>query len=207
MPQARPRAPITVRISVTGHRRLAHADRLTRSVCCVLARLDAMLRHTPHTYVVVSPLAEGADRLVSQAILDWPVQDGLPAPALHVSLPLPEADYAQDFETAASRDQFEALLARASERFVLGPAPTRSAAYEAAGRHVVRECDLLIAIWDGRPTRGQGSTAEIVAYARRIGRTVFVIDAASGEVTVQRGTDASLECLEQLEARNREADG
>ena len=122
MPQARPSAPIMVRIGVTGHRRLAHAERLTGSVRRVLARLDAMLRYTPHTYRVVSPLAEGADRLVAQAVLDWPVQEGLPPPALIVPLPLPEAEYAEDFVAAASQEQFESLLARASERFVLSPA-------------------------------------------------------------------------------------
>jgi CTP synthase (UTP-ammonia lyase) len=48
----------------------------------------------------------------------------------------------------------------------INPAEARKKAYEIVGHHVVNHCDVLIALWDGRPSRGRGGTAEIVAYAR-----------------------------------------
>lgn len=53
----------------------------------------------------------------------------------------------------------------------------RERAYEAAGRYVVDHCDMLLAVWDGRPARGRGGTAEIIAYARRRERPLAVIAA------------------------------
>ena len=43
-------------------------------------------------------------------------------------------------------------------------APTREAAYEQAGHWIVENSHALVALWDGEPARGQGGTAEIVAY-------------------------------------------
>ena len=90
-------------------------------------------------------------------------------------LPLSPADYEEDFKTEASKEEFRRLLARAS---AIWPAPTtenpptkedRDEAYEQAGRYVVDRCDALIALWDGEDPRGQGGTAEIVAYAQENG--------------------------------------
>jgi hypothetical protein len=36
---------------------------------------------------------------------------------------------------------------------------------------------VLLAVWNGEPSRGRGGTAEIVGYAREIGRPVIIIDA------------------------------
>lgn len=41
-------------------------------------------------------------------------------------------------------------------------------AYEAVGRMVVAQCDVLIAIWDGEGARGRGGTAQVVAEAARL---------------------------------------
>jgi hypothetical protein len=42
---------------------------------------------------------------------------------------------------------------------------------------------VLIALWDGQPSRGKGGTAEIVAYARQRGIPVVWIDAGTLAVT------------------------
>ena len=109
--------------------------------------------------VVVSSLAEGADRIVAQA--------GLAAGfRLHVVLPLSRTEYARDFATQASRAAFERLLDRASAVFELqGAADERPRAYEAAGLFMLANIDLLIAIWDGEAAAGVGGTAEIVNRA------------------------------------------
>lgn len=48
-------------------------------------------------------------------------------------------------------------------------------AYLAAGQEVVDLTDTLLAIWDGQPARGLGGTADVVRYARSVGKRVVVI--------------------------------
>jgi hypothetical protein len=48
-------------------------------------------------------------------------------------------------------------------------------AYEAAGRWIATESEVLIAVWDGQPARGRGGTADTVSYARILDREVHVI--------------------------------
>jgi hypothetical protein len=157
------RIPFTFRIGVTGHRELDDPDALRAAVRKALRGLIELLPVAPNaglTPVVVSALAEGADRLVAEEIL------ADPDARLEVPLPLSPADYEEDFKTEASKEEFRRLLARASA--ILPPPMTRSRneAYEQAGWYVVDRCDALIALWDGEDPRGQGGTAEIVAYAQ-----------------------------------------
>jgi hypothetical protein len=160
------RIPFTFRIGVTGHRELADPDALRAAIRKALRGLIELLPVAPAagvTPVVVSALAEGADRLVAEEIL------ADPDARLEVPLPLSPADYEEDFKTEASKEQFRRLLTRAS---AIWPAPAtqdRNEAYERAGRYMVDRCDALIALWDGEDPRGQGGTAEIVAYAQENG--------------------------------------
>ena len=120
-------------------------------------------RSAPAALIILSPLAEGADRLVARIALDERQA------TLEAVLPLAPADYCADFATAPSRQEFAALLARASRVVTMPPAATRPAAYEQAGRYVVEHADVLIALWDGEPARGQGGTAGTVGRARQCG--------------------------------------
>jgi hypothetical protein len=52
--------------------------------------------------------------------------------------------------------------------------PTEEA-FWAAGQRVVEESEQLIAVWDGRPAGGLGGTADVVAYAQKLGKNVLVI--------------------------------
>ncbi len=126
-------------------------------------------------HIVVSSLAEGADRLVAET--------GLAAGfILQAVLPLPRNEYARDFATAKSRAAFENLLARASEVIELpGDAGARPRAYEAAGLLMLARIDMLIAIWDGEPAAGTGGTAEIVDRALADGILVVWIEPARPE--------------------------
>jgi hypothetical protein len=167
---------------VTGHRKLTNTELIRRGVDQVLGRLDAALGSHPHCFTVLSPLAEGADRLIAQQVLAWPAQAPELAPDLEAILPLPPAEYQRDFKTDSSRAEFAALLGRAVRQWVVPAAPSRTAAYMQAGRMVVQGCDVLIAVWNGRPATGEGGTAQVVDYARKIGRWLFWIHAKDGTI-------------------------
>ena len=78
-------------------------------------------------------------------------------------------EYAEDFETEASKEEFRSLLARASDKWQAPDGLDRDKAYERAGRYVVDRCDAVIVLWDGQKSRGRGGTAEIVGYAQEHG--------------------------------------
>lgn len=61
---------------------------------------------------------------------------------------------------------------------------SRELRYIAAADIVVRQADLLVALWDGRPGEGPGGTATSVALALREGVPVLRVDPADGAVTL-----------------------
>jgi hypothetical protein len=121
-------------------------------------------------FVVVSSLAEGADRLVAEAGLT----SGF---TLEAVLPLSRTEYRRDFETEESQAAYDELLKRASAVFELdGKRDESPRAYEAAGLIMLANIDLLIVIWDGKEAAGIGGTAEIVSRAIADGVPVVWIE-------------------------------
>lgn len=123
---------------------------------------------------VLSPLAEGADRVVAEEVLDRS-QDSI----LEVILPFRKSDYLKDFKTEDSISHFNNLIGKAKRVATLNQLPLtdqgysedklislKKHAYDTAGKVVVDKCDILIALWDSKKGRGKGGTAEIVKYAK-----------------------------------------
>lgn len=125
----------------------------------------------------ISPLAEGADRLAAEVALDHDY-------SLYVPMPFAREEYARDFGPQAgegsSRAAFDHLVGQAAATLELDGArgDDQDSSYEAAGRHVARNADLLIAIWDGRRAKGRGGSGDIVRFAIRAGVPVWWIPIA-----------------------------
>ncbi len=130
----------------------------------VAAELLALRDRFPHTpFVILSPLAEGADRLVARLAIEH-----LHA-KLIVPLPMDAGDYRTDFATPESRNEFDTLLDAADAVSIVGlPHPAvpeqRDFAYARTGAYVAENAQILIALWDGEPSRGVGGTADVVAW-------------------------------------------
>ena len=164
-----------VHLGVTGHRHLADPDAVADAVDAVLNTVIPVGHADP--IVVISALAEGADRVVVDRVLARP-----PA-TLHAILPLPVEDYRTDFPATAA--QFDRYLALASEIDIAQVGGgDRDEAYEAAGRRMVEASDVVVAVWDGQPAAGRGGTAEIVEYAGTLGVDVRVVAAERAAETV-----------------------
>ena len=149
-----------MRFGVTGHQILPAriVDRAVEHWKRVLP-VGAQLRG-------VSCLAEGADQLFAAHVL---ASGGV------LEAILPCEDYASSLVTEDGRARL-AELRRAAGSVVTLPYPGPSGqAFLAAGQAVVERCDHLFAVWDGRPARGLGGTADVVAYARERGRPVTVL--------------------------------
>jgi hypothetical protein len=178
-------------IGVTGHRTLQKEKPLADQVRAAIQKIRWLvpsLSRTPVVFSILSPLAEGADRLVVREAL------ANPAAQLDVVLPLEKRDYLRDFKTPESKTEFEELLSRAHRVKRLQPATSRDEAYAQVGRYIVDHCDVLIAIWDGKSAAGHGGTAEIVEYARETRCPLFWIHTADAPAITEelgRGIDAT----------------
>lgn len=99
--------PARVVIGVTGHRILDNPPALIERIRSTIESIKQMVPPLPNTPLVVSvlsPLAEGADRLIAREVLTTP--DSM----LEVVLPLEKDDYVKDFEPTQSKAEFEELL-------------------------------------------------------------------------------------------------
>ena len=174
-----PDGRVPVVLGVTGHRTLRKGDEdaIAMRIRTLIAMVEGEAPHSP--IVLLSALAEGADRLVARTALAEGVQ-------LIAVLPLDQADYEADFADTRSRDDFRELLADPrTERCIVAPTLDQAAAapgsardlqYLLAGLYIARNSDVLIALWDGAPSRGLGGSADIVTF-RRTGR--LDVDAAT----------------------------
>ena len=185
-PQAKGDAiPLQVMIGVTGHRRLPDGAKLARRVSEAISEIQRILPRFRSTHVrlgVLSPLAEGADRLVARQVL------GIPGSHLEAVLPFEKEDYLRDFESAESRAEFEELLSEARRVTRLDALRTRNESYEQVGRYVVDHCDVLIALWNGKSSTGHGGAADIVKYARDRKRPLFWINTDGFAVKFEPGS-------------------
>ncbi|QDT36903.1 NUDIX domain-containing protein [Stratiformator vulcanicus] len=165
------RDPEVLTIGVTGHRNLEPQDYSETRLAVNLAFDDAEELAQGRKIEVLSPLAEGADKLVAEAAL----QRGY---VLKAPLPLPLEFYETDFDGRAL-DSFRHLLKQAREWYSLPlpgdvhlndlhtHGPDRNRMYAAVGEHVVDRCDILFALWDGRESGQTGGTDDTLKYALR----------------------------------------
>lgn len=165
------------RIGVTGHRlhklNLSDAD----LVCAIDDALaDIVKKHSGARLIIVSPLAEGADRLVAQRAMK---KFGM---VLHVPLPLPFELYQTDFSSRESVEEFKAMVGTAEIYFELPMRfgnqqeltshidgslnEKRNNQYALAGAYMVQYCDEMLAVYDGKPEGGVGGTGQIVRWRK-----------------------------------------
>lgn len=98
---------IPIAIGVTAHRDLRVND-LPALEIVVRARLvDPRSRYPFSSFLVLSPLAEAADRLVARIALEFRA-------GLIVPLPFARVEYEKDFELPESRAEFSRFLQQAS---------------------------------------------------------------------------------------------
>ncbi|MEA2572493.1 MAG: hypothetical protein QOI24_4494 [Acidobacteriota bacterium] len=159
---------------MTGHRSFSNPEATRQAIRQLIDRIARTLTHdgcAPLTWTVISPLARGADREVAAAILDNY------AGRLEVVLPLELSDYRNDFEEDDDRKEFDRLFAKNAMVLALPDDDgTREDRYRRAGELVIKESEIVIAVWDGKPAAGPGGTAEIIGLALKLGRVVLWIN-------------------------------
>ncbi len=149
------------RLAITGHRGLSQpTERL------VEAALRAEVgRYAAVSLIGLSCIADGADTLFARAVLDAGGSLTVVVPAVQYREGLP----------AEHHVTYDALLERADEVIRLERTESDSQAHLAASLYMIEQADELVAVWDGKPARGHGGTADVVDAARERGVPVLVI--------------------------------
>ncbi len=155
-------------VGFTGHR---HLEDPAGAASAIRGALESVQGEIPGEWIALSSIAGGGDQLFVQQARTL----GL---AWHAILPLPRAEFADDF-TPVEWSAVERVLAAADHVKVINENGDRRDAYLDCGIETVNGSDVLIAVWDGDPARGKGGTADVVQYAQSIGKPVMIIDAGT----------------------------
>jgi hypothetical protein len=148
------------RIGVTGHQDLPPSaiDHIRGGVSEIIGSLKSPL-------IGYSSLAAGADQLFADELLKAGGQ-------LHAVVPC------ENYETTFNGkgvEAYERLVRAATTVTQLPYREPSSEAYDAAGAWIAEHCEVMIAVWDGRPARGLGGTADAVAHARALAKVVHIV--------------------------------
>jgi hypothetical protein len=160
---------IPIVIGVTGHRDLRDEDlpKLSEQIHKILLEISQQYPFTP--IILLTPLAEGADRLAAKVALDFGVK-------LLAPLPMPIDEYRRDFRTDISMAEFDELISKTEAYFVVPKMRTfapasmgqdgdqRDEAYASAGAYVAGHSQILIALWDGNNNDLMGGTAQTIKF-------------------------------------------
>ena len=153
-------------IGVTGHR-----DLLADEIPALKDKVRGFFLQLKSDYPdldlqLITPLAEGSDRLVADVAAEMGIN-------LIVPLPMPQTEYEQDFSSddavQAFRDSLDSArvihlrtLPEAQGRAVT-PAD-RDRQYAQLGVFISNHSQILLALWDGKSSTATGGTAGVVKY-------------------------------------------
>lgn len=148
-----------IKLGISGHQNFENSQWVTKSVENVLDEFGRVHGFTS--------LAIGADQLFAKLLAGR----SLPYTAV-----IPCEHYEDTFTNSQDVSIYTDLFLNADELVKLEhKLPSEDAFYD-AGMKVVDHSDVLIAVWNGKPAKGLGGTADIVRYARDNSKDVIHIN-------------------------------
>lgn len=138
-----------MKIGVTGHQ-----DRRGISWPWVSSALRTFFEDLSAPIEGLSCLASGADQVFANAVLET---------GGRLTAVIPQPDYERHFSPESARE-YRRLLSKASV-IRLPSTGDDQTDFLQASKFIVERCDLLVAVWDGKRSRGRGGTADVVDHA------------------------------------------
>jgi hypothetical protein len=158
---------IPLYLGITGHRDIRNEDRIILKEK-IKDFILANQKQCPNSPVIIlTPLAEGADRIAAEAAIECNVE-------FFAVLPMPIEEYKLDFMKPGSIEEFNRLVDMASMIIELpiqdgitlidirNNNEKRNEQYYQSGLFIARHCHTLIALWDGTNTGKKGGTSDVV---------------------------------------------
>jgi len=178
MPESTPPKPrLALRVGVTGHKpehlHHAHVDALKKKIHEVLQSLKQFAQEHPRVSTsyrerdepilrLVSSLAEGSDRYAAHQAIALGYE-------LQCALPFARDEHRKGFKSDGSGQEFDRLLGDTRHTTAIleldGSRDRATESHLAAGRVILSQSDVLLAIWDGHGPRDDDHTAQLVADA------------------------------------------
>ena len=169
-----PELNVPIFFSVTGHRDIPkelHGSLIEHLKGYFKTFSDT---HNKTRIVLMSALADGGDRIAAKAAIGAGID-------LMAILPMPQNIYEGTFyENVGSVEEFRYLLSRCKYGIHVLPSEAdpekinEEEQYRELGKFFVMHSHILIALWDSKPPKMDGGTADVVAMAR------FGVDWGSG---------------------------
>ena len=150
--------PKKLTLAITGHRDMIETRKLKKEVANYLETLLLQYKEI----VLLSPLADGADRFVAELFLNKKEQ--YPKLRLKVPMPFSQERYMKDFDEV-SKKEFLHFLNYADTPFTITQ-PDEKNNYQKLGYYIANNCDILLALWDKTFNGKSGGTSDVVAYAQ-----------------------------------------
>jgi hypothetical protein len=147
-------------VGFTGHQTLS--DRTSELVRSALQHELAQLAPLRG----LTSLAAGSDQIFAQCVLDLGGE---------LSVIVPSKRYEQTFASPEDLANYHRLLSVAASTIELNHGDPSEAAYWDAGKQILEQADVVLAVWDGHPAAGLGGTADVVKYATELVRNVIVV--------------------------------
>ncbi|GAB2533726.1 hypothetical protein [Rufibacter soli] len=116
--------------------------------------------------ISLSSLAAGADQLFAETSLNKGIR-------LYSIIPC--KDYELTFKDDVSKRSFFSLKERSHLVEILDYDQPSELAFLQAGKRVAELSNKVVAIWDGKRSKGKGGTADIVEYAKKLNKEVIII--------------------------------
>lgn len=162
---------MTTKVGITGHQRLDNPSAWAWVESVMGKALDAL----EPPLVAISSLAIGADQLLASLVLSRGGE-------LHAVIPF------QGYERTFGPEDVEAyrrILTKARAVEYLRTEGTDEDKYLAAGKRIVEMADVIIAVWDRKPAKGKGGTADIVSYILQRGVRLIHINPMDHSITTR----------------------
>jgi len=161
--------PEVLAVGFTGHRKVPYETKSRQVIRDFLAQQKES--HHGVMYGICSAAA-GGDQLFAESCIELKIP-------LRILLPRPAEQFRADFD-AASWQRSVHIMENAISVEVTGQYEARNEQFYDCGIQTVAESQLLVALWDGQPSRGVGGTQEIVSYARKTGHPIAWIHSETG---------------------------
>jgi hypothetical protein len=162
-------------VGFTGHRQVENEGKIATVLGEVIASIR---RDLGRDMIGRSSVASGGDTLFAEACLA--------AKCKWVALlPFPEAEFKKDFDEPDWK-RARAVLDRAERIETLSQTTERPGGYLHCGLATVDGADVMVALWNGKASRGKGGTAEIIEHARLVQKPLVLISSKGLEVTHER---------------------
>ena len=188
--------PEVLAVGFTGHRKVPYESKSRQVIRDFLAHQ----KESHHGILYgISSVAAGGDQLFAESCIELDIP-------LRVLLPRPAEQFRADFDDAAWQ-RTARIIEKAISVEVTGRFEKQNEQYYDCGIQTVAESQLLVALWDGQPSRGAGGTQEMVSYARKTGHPVAWIHSETAELQwLNKETLKLIDTSSELEFLNHLSD-